>query len=141
MPLNAEGAAVVAAHSCRTGLLRPAAACPYFFHHNTHRRPWTASCGCCFFLIHDASPAQVRGKTESPRRHLSFLPNSKTSRALNHRQYDMQGAPVRQPCPLAVEVSREIILVGPQLLIFWSKNKELLEMDSFLSLHTYLGSW
>jgi len=24
---------------------------------------------------------------------------------------------------------------------FWSKNKELLEMDSFLPSHTYLGSW
>ena len=40
-----------------------------------------------------------------------------------------------------MEVSRGIILVGPQLLIFWSKNRELLEIDSFLPPYTYLGSW
>ena len=40
-----------------------------------------------------------------------------------------------------MEVSRGIILVGPQLLIFWSKNRELLEIDSFLPSHIYLGSW
>ena len=40
-----------------------------------------------------------------------------------------------------MEVSREIILVGPQLLIFGSKNRELLEIDSFLPSHIYLGSW
>ena len=40
-----------------------------------------------------------------------------------------------------MEVSREIILVGPQHLIFGSKNRELLEIDSFLPPYTYLGSW
>ena len=40
-----------------------------------------------------------------------------------------------------MEVSREIILVGPQLLIFESKNRKLLEIDSFLPPYTYLGSW
>ena len=40
-----------------------------------------------------------------------------------------------------MEVSREIILMGPQLLIFWSKNRKLLEIDSFLPPYTYLGSW
>ena len=40
-----------------------------------------------------------------------------------------------------MEVSREIILVGPQLLIFGSKNRKLLEIDSFLPSHIYLGSW
>ena len=34
---------------------------------------------------HGASPAQVRGKTEPPHRPLSFPPNSKPSRAINHR--------------------------------------------------------
>ena len=38
------------------------------------------------------------------------------------------------------ESSREIIVVGPQLLIFEDKNRKLLEMDSFLPSHTYLGS-
>ena len=32
-----------------------------------------------------------------------------------------------------MEVSREIILVGPQLLIFESKNRKLLEIDSFFA--------
>ena len=40
-----------------------------------------------------------------------------------------------------MEVSREIILVGPQLFIFGSKNGKLMEMESFLPSHTYLGSW
>ena len=40
-----------------------------------------------------------------------------------------------------MEVSREIILVGPQHLIFGSKNRELLEIDSFLPPYIYLGSW
>jgi hypothetical protein len=31
--------------------------------------------------------------------------------------------------------------VRPQLLIFWDKNRELLEIDSFLTSHTYLESW
>jgi hypothetical protein len=43
--------------------------------------------------------------------------------------------------PSSVAFSREIILVGPQLLIFWSKNGELLEMNSFFPPHAYLGSW
>lgn len=38
------------------------------------------------------------------------------------------------------ESSREIIVVGPQLLIFEDKNRKLLEMDSFLPSHTYLES-
>ena len=38
------------------------------------------------------------------------------------------------------ESSWEIIVVGPQLLIFEDKNRKLLEMDSFLPSHTYLGS-
>ena len=89
---------------------------------------------------HGVSPAQVRGKMEPSRRPLSFPPNFKTSRALNHRQSDLQGAPICQACPSAMEVSREIILVGPQFLIFWSKNRKLLEIDSFLPPYTYLGS-
>jgi len=31
--------------------------------------------------------------------------------------------------------------VGPQLLIFGSKNEELLEMNSLLPPHSYLESW
>jgi hypothetical protein len=31
--------------------------------------------------------------------------------------------------------------VGPQFYIIGSKNGKLLEMDSFLPPHTYLGSW
>ena len=38
-----------------------------------------------------------------------------------------------------MEVSRGIILVGPQLLIFWSKNRELLEIESFLPLLYLFG--
>ena len=99
-------AAAVAAHSCRTGLAASCCSLPlFFFHHSTHRRPWKASCGCCFFLIHDASPAQVRDKTESSRRPFSFLPNSKSSRALNHQQSDKQGAPVRQPWKFLMKLS------------------------------------
>ena len=90
---------------------------------------------------HGASSAQVRGKTEPSHRPLSFPSNSKPSRALNHRQSDLQETPVCQPCPSAVEVSRRIILVGPQLLIFGSKNRKLLKMDSFLSFHIYLENW
>ena len=84
--------------------------------------PWkapAATSSCTDFNCHGASPAQVRGKTESSRRPLSFPPNSKTSCALNHQQSNLQEAPVCQPCPPAMEVSRGIILVGPQLLIFF----------------------
>ena len=70
---------------------------------------------------HGASPGQVRGKTESSYRSLSFSPIFKPSRALNHRQFDLQEGSVRQPCPSAMEVSRGIIFVGPQLLIFGRK--------------------
>ena len=38
------------------------------------------------------------------------------------------------------ESSREIIVVGPQLLVFEDKNRKLLEIDSFLPSHTYLES-
>ena len=82
---------------------------------------------------HGASPVQVRGKTEPSHRPLSFPPNFKTSRALNHRQSDLQEALVCQPCPPAMEVSCEIILVVPPLLIFRNKNEELLEIDSFFA--------
>ena len=68
---------------------------------------------------------------ELPHRPLSFPPNFKPSRALNHQLSDLQEAPICQPCPRAMEVFREIIFVGPQLLIFGSKNKELLKIDSF----------
>jgi len=77
---------------------------------------WTAPAATSFRTDsdrHGASPAQVRGKTESSRRPLSFPPNFKPSRALNHRQSDLQEAPVCQPCPPAMEVSHGIILVGP----------------------------
>jgi len=40
-----------------------------------------------------------------------------------------------------MKVSREIILVGPQLFIFWSKNRKLLEIDFFFSSNTYLRIW
>jgi len=73
------------------------------------------------FRRYDASPTQVRDKTETPRRPLSFSPNFKSSRALNHRQSDLQEAPACQPCPPAMEISRGIIFVGPQLLIFGVK--------------------
>ena len=62
--------------------------------------------------LQGASPAQVRGKMEPSRHPLSFPSNSKTSRALNHRQSDLQEAPICQLCPLAMEVSRGIILVA-----------------------------
>ena len=80
---------------------------------------------------HGASPVQVRGKTEPSHRPLSFPPNFKTSRALNHRQSDFQEALVCQPYPPAIEISRGILLVGPQLLIFRSKNRELLEIENY----------
>ena len=48
---------------------------------------------------------------ELPCHPLSFFPNFKPSRALKHLQSDLQEAPIR-------EVSRGIIFVGPQLLIF-----------------------
>ena len=67
---------------------------------------------------HGASPAQVRGKTELSRCPLSFLPNFKPSRALNHWQSDLQEASACHPCLPAMKLSREIIFVGPQLLIF-----------------------
>ena len=70
------------------------------------------------FDCYDASPTQIRCKTESPRRPLSFPPNLKSSHALNRRQSDLQEASIRQPCPPAMDVSREINPVGPQLLIF-----------------------
>ena len=70
---------------------------------------------------HGVSPALVRGKTEPSHHSLSFPPNFKPSRALNHRQSDLQEASVCQPCPSAMEVSRGIIFVGPQLLIFGRK--------------------
>ena len=38
-------------------------------------------------------------------------------------------------------VSRGIMIVGSQLLIFRSENEELLEIDFFFPLHIYLGSW
>jgi hypothetical protein len=63
----------------------------------------------------------TRGKTKPSQRSLSFPPNFKPSRALNHRQSDLQEAPVCQPCPPAMEISRGIIFVGPQLLIFGVK--------------------
>ena len=99
-----------------------------------HGRPHAA---VAFFLIHDASPAQVRGKTESPRRHLSFLPNSKTSRALNHRQSDLQEAPICQPCPPAMEFPVELSLWGHNFSFLGSKNREVLEID-FFSASPYL---
>jgi len=40
-----------------------------------------------------------------------------------------------------MKVSHGIILVEPQLLIFRNKNRELLEINSFLPPYTYLGSW
>jgi hypothetical protein len=40
-----------------------------------------------------------------------------------------------------MKVFRGIILMGPQLLIFRIKNRKLLETNSFLPSHTYLGSW
>ena len=64
------------------------------------------------FRRYDASPTQVRDKTETPCRPLSFPPNFKSSRALNHRQSDFQEVSVLQPCLPAMKVSREIILVG-----------------------------
>ena len=45
---------------------------------------------------------------ELPCHPLSFFPNFKPSRALNHLQSDLQEVPIR-------EVSRGIIFVGPQL--------------------------
>ena len=51
---------------------------------------------------HGASPAQVRDKTEPSHHPLFFPPNSKTSRALNHRQSNLQETPVCQPCPPAI---------------------------------------
>ena len=93
------------------------------------------------FDCYDASPTQIRCKTESPRRPLSFPPNLKSSHALNHRQSDLQEAFIRQPCPPAMDVSREINPVGPQVLIFLSNNRKLLEMNFSLPSYTYLGSW
>ena len=102
-------------------------------------------CARRHFFPHRFRPPQcitgTSSKTEPSCCPLSFLPNSKTSRALNHWQSNLQEAPVCQPCPPAMKISRGIILVGPQLLIFWSKNRELLEIDSFLPSHIYLGSW
>jgi len=55
-------------------------------------------------------------------------------------------SPPDRPSPTAFY--RGIIFVGPQLLIFLeqllifrSKNGELLEINSFLPHHAYLGSW
>ena len=90
---------------------------------------------------HGASPAQVRGKTEPPHHPLSFSPNSKPSRALNRRQSKLQEAPVRQPYPPTMKISRGINLVRPQLLYFGSNNRELLEVDFFLPPYIYLGRW
>ena len=65
---------------------------------------------------HDASLVQIRGKTEPPRRPLSFPSNFKLSCALNRRQSDLQEASVHQPYLPAMEVSRGINLVGPDFL-------------------------
>ena len=94
--------------------------------------PWTAPVATSFRTDssrHSASPAQVRGKTEPSRRPLSFPPNYKSPHALNHQQSNLQEAPVCQPCPPVMEVSREIILVGPQLLIFGSRNRKLFFLE------------
>ena len=40
-----------------------------------------------------------------------------------------------------MDVSREINPVGPQVLIFLSNNRKLLEMNFSLPSYTYLGSW
>ena len=90
---------------------------------------------------YDTSPTQIRCKTESPRRPLSFPPNLKSSHALNRRQSDLQEASTRQPCPPAIDVSCEINPVGPQVLIFFSNNRKLLEINFSLPSYTYLGSW
>ena len=81
----------------------------------------------------------VRGKMEPPHHALYVAPNSKPSRPLNRRQSDLQETSIYQPCPPTMEVLVELLLWGPQLLIFWNKNRKLLEMDTFLSSHTYLG--
>ena len=88
-----------------------------------------------------AATAGARGKTEPSRRSLCFLSNSKPSRALNHRQSELQEAPVRQPYPPTMKISRGINLVRPQLLYFGSNNRELLEVDFFLPPYIYLGRW
>jgi len=87
--------------------------------------PWTAPAATSFRTDssrHGTLQAQVRGKMEPSHHSLSFPPNFKPSRALNHRQSDLQEASVCQPCPPAMEVSCGIIFVGPHL-------------------HTYLESW
>ena len=91
---------------------------------------------CTDFSHHGASPVQLRDKTEPPRCHLSFSPNFKLSRVLNHRQSDLQEALVRHPWKFA----KELTLWGPQLFIFRNKSGELLEMTLFLPPYTYLGS-
>ena len=106
--------------------------------------PWTALVATSFRTDssrHGASPAQVRGKTQPSHRSLSFLKNFKPSRALNHRQSDLQEASVCQPCPPAMEVSRGIILVGPQFLIFWRKIGNYWRWTLFFAFSYYLRSW
>ena len=78
---------------------------------------------------------------EPPRRHLSFPPNFKPSRALNHQQSDLQEAPICQPCPPAMEFRVELSLWGHNFSFLGRKNREVLEIDFFLPPHTYLGSW
>jgi len=74
---------------------------------------------------------------EPPRRPLSFPPNFKPSRALNHQQSDLQEAPICQPCPPAMEFPVELSLWGHNFSFLGSKNREVLEID-FFSASPYL---
>ena len=101
---------------------------------------WTSYCLCFFFqymMMFWAVPIpatmvypRARDKTEAPHRPF-FPPNSTPCRALNCLLSDLQETTVGQLYPPAMEVSCGINLVGPQLLIFWSNNMELLEIDFF----------